>query len=478
MKRLTLALFLILSMTAFAQSEKRLALVVGNADYVGKGNTLQNPVNDAKDVSAKLKTLGFEVTTVLNASMLEMDDAIDAFGRKAKGYDIALFYYSGHGLQSKGDNYMMPVDAELRSEADVRYKCTPLNLLLAKLEESECPMKLVVLDACRDNPFERSWSRGSGSKGLSVVNAPKGTLITYATSPGRTAADGTGRSSPYTTAFLESLDIPNLSLSDFFDNVGTSVLEKTNDEQTPWIAKSPFRGSFYFNRKAVPAPVVETPTKPTQPVSQAPATSTNVDAGGHDYVDLGLPSGTLWATCNLGASKPEDYGNYYAWGETSTKSTYNWDTYKYANGDGRCKLTKYSIAGHNEGYNGFIDNLTELQPTDDPATVNWGSGWRTPSKAQWDELLAYTTNQWTTRKGVKGRLFTSKKNGLSVFFPAAGYIGNSTLYLPSSVCFYISRTLRSNRSDDAWNLYFTSDECSMTSTQRYGGHSVRPVRQK
>ncbi len=125
MKRLTLAWFLILSLTAFAQSEKRLALVVGNADYVGKGNTLQNPVNDAKDVSAKLKTLGFEVTTVLNASMLEMDDAIDAFGSKAKNYDVALFYYSGHGVQSKGENYLVPVDAELTTEASIRATTQP-----------------------------------------------------------------------------------------------------------------------------------------------------------------------------------------------------------------------------------------------------------------------------------------------------------------------------------------------------------------
>ena len=280
-KHLTFILLMVLAtITCKAQNERRLALVIGNAEYVGKGNTLRNPVNDANDVSNKLKTLGFDVTTVLNASMLEMDDAIDAFGQKAKNYDVALFYYSGHGLQSKGDNYMVPVDAELRSEADVRYKCTPLNLLLAKLEESECPMKLVVLDACRDTPFEHSWHKGMGTKGLSVVNAPKGTLISYATSPGRTAADGTGRNSPYTEAFLEVLDIPNLSLSDFFDNVGTLVLEKTYDEQTPWIAKSPFRGSFYFNMKAVPT-VAQTPS-PTQQ-----STNTNTSLTAQQYYDRG-----------------------------------------------------------------------------------------------------------------------------------------------------------------------------------------------
>lgn len=469
-----LLFFIFLALSSFGQAEKRLALVIGNAEYEGKGNSLRNPINDANDVSAKLKTLGFDVTTILDASLLEMDDAIDAFGRKAKDYHVALFYYSGHGLQSKGDNYMVPVDAELRSEADVRYKCTPLNLLLAKLEESECPMKLVVLDACRDNPFERSWSKGLGSKGLSVVNAPKGTLISYATSPGRTAADGTGRNSPYTTAFLESLDMPNLSLSDFFDNVGTSVLEKTNDEQTPWIAKSPFRGSFYFNRKAAPV-ATQTPTKPIQP-PQDPTSSTNVDAGGHEYVDLGLPSGTLWATCNIGASKPEDYGDYFAWGETKTKEVYNWDTYKLANGNNN-KLIKYCYSS-DYGNLGQTDKLNSLLETDDPASA-WGNGWHTPTRDQWDELLENTTNTWATINSVKGLLFTSKKNRRTLFLPASGFRMHKDISDVDSYGRYWAKSLYTGRPDLAWHLDFYRSHCEMIwNGDRFLGYSVRPVRQK
>ena len=195
---------------------------------------------------------------------------------------------------------------------------------------------------------------------------------------------------------------------------------------------------------------------------------------GHDYVDLGLPSGTLWATCNIGASKPEDYGDYYAWGETKSKTTYNWDTYIYANGT-YDKLTKYCNDSY-YGNNGFTDNLTTLQSGDDPATANWGSGWQTPSKDQWEELKINTTNQWTTKNGVKGRLFTSKKNGQTLFLPAAGYRNEGSLHGAGSYGYYWSRSLDTGYSYDAWSLHFLSDVCGMLSYDRYDGQSVRPVR--
>ena len=198
-------------------------------------------------------------------------------------------------------------------------------------------------------------------------------------------------------------------------------------------------------------------------------------ANGHEWVDLGLPSGTLWATCNIGASSPEDYGNYYAWGETSTKTTYNWDTYRYANGDYH-KLTKYCNES-DFGDNGFTDNLTTLQSGDDPATANWGSGWQTPSKSQWDELLQNTTNQWTTKNGVAGRLFTSKKNGQTLFLPAAGYRWDSELRYVGYYGYYWSSSLYTDYPNSAWYFNFDSDNYGMDSYDyRNYGHSVRPVR--
>ena len=188
-----------------------------------------------------------------------------------------------------------------------------------------------------------------------------------------------------------------------------------------------------------------------QALPQQAAESSVID---REYVDLDLPSGTLWATCNIGASSPEEYGNYYAWGETSTKNIYDWSTYKYANGD-RKKLTKY-CSRSDYGNNGFTDNLTELQASDDPAKANWGSEWRMPSEAQWDELLANTTDQWTTKNSVKGHLFTSKKNGQSVFLPAAGRLRDNELEYVGSRGYFWSRSLTPDHPSDAWNFYFVS----------------------
>ena len=137
---------------------------------------------------------------------------------------------------------------------------------------------------------------------------------------------------------------------------------------------------------------------------------------GHEYVDLGLPSGTLWATCNVGANSPEDYGDYFAWGETETKTTCDWDTYKYGNGD-YDELTKY-CSNFEQGHHGFTDNLTVLQPDDDAATANWGNGWCMPTKEQWEELCNNTEHVWKAWNGVNGFLFKGK-NGAVLFLPAA-----------------------------------------------------------
>ena len=175
---------------------------------------------------------------------------------------------------------------------------------------------------------------------------------------------------------------------------------------------------------------------------------------GHDYVDLYLPSGTLWATMNVGASKPEDYGSYFAWGETSTKSDYSLSTYTYSS------------------------DPRELPTSADAAYVSWGSNWRMPSQEQFGELInsRYTTTTWTTLNGVKGRLITSKTNGNSIFLPAAGYRVATSLSNAGSYGYYWSRTLYTSTTSDAYYLYFGSSSVHTGSSYRYGGLSVRPVR--
>lgn len=207
--------------------------------------------------------------------------------------------------------------------------------------------------------------------------------------------------------------------------------------------------------------------------------STNVSNGRnhtHEYVDLGLPSGTLWATCNIGADKPEDYGDYFAWGETAPKSIYNGDTYKYCNGgDGWGTLTKYChYSGY--GYNGFSDTLVVLQPSDDAAITNWGNDWCMPTKEQWQELYQNTTNIWTIQNGANGRLFTAS-NGNSLFLPAAGHRWDNEFYDIGSEGDYWSSSYSFGNPSEAWDFYFNSDSCDMySSLYRSGGSSVRAVR--
>ena len=216
---------------------------------------------------------------------------------------------------------------------------------------------------------------------------------------------------------------------------------------------------------------------------------TTIENGGgfndHEYVDLGLPSGTLWATCNVGASTPENYGDYFAWGETESKITYNWSTYKYCNGgEGWNTLTKYCNKS-DYGDNGFIDSLTILQPSDDAATANWGSGWRLPIKEEWQELYNTCTHVWTTQNGVHGRCFTGP-NGNSIFLPTAGYRSNSSLDDAGSCGYYWSSSLDTDNPRTAWGLglYFNFNSgltgvwvfTSNCDLGRSYGFSVRPVR--
>ena len=195
--------------------------------------------------------------------------------------------------------------------------------------------------------------------------------------------------------------------------------------------------------------------------------------GSHEYVDLGLPSGILWATCNVGANSPEEYGGYFAWGETTPKDTYNWSTYQYCNGTSvqDPQLTKY-CSNSSYGYNGFIDNLTTLLPEDDAATANWGNGWRMPTEEEWLELFDNTTSEWTMQNGVNGRLFTAT-NGNSLFFPAAGSRFENYPFGPN---YYWSSSLDTSGPRSAWHLVFSDDDYGRSNSLRICGLPVRPVR--
>ena len=190
----------------------------------------------------------------------------------------------------------------------------------------------------------------------------------------------------------------------------------------------------------------------------------------HEWVDLGLPSGTLWATCNLGANSPEEYGDYFAWGETEPKDVYNWSTYKWCNGS-IGTFTKYCT----NSSCGTVDNKTELDPKDDAAYVNWGENWRMPTKDQLEELLTECTWTWTTQNGVNGRLVIGP-NGNSLFLPAAGARYDDSFLIAGSWGDYWSRTLYSSNPDGAYGVLFDSGGVYWGRSPRYDGFTVRAVR--
>ena len=189
---------------------------------------------------------------------------------------------------------------------------------------------------------------------------------------------------------------------------------------------------------------------------------------GYEYVDLGLS--VKWATCNVGASSPEDYGDYFAWGETTIKSTYNWSTYKYCNGSSST-LTKYNTSS---SY-GTVDNKTQLDLTDDAAYMNWGGVWRMPTDAEMTELREQCTWTWTSQNGVNGYKVTSKSNGNSIFLSAAGYRGGSSLYDAGSHGNYWSSSVNANYPYNAWNVLFNSSYVYGNTNIRFYGFTVRPV---
>ncbi|MBR3798165.1 MAG: InlB B-repeat-containing protein [Bacteroidales bacterium] len=192
----------------------------------------------------------------------------------------------------------------------------------------------------------------------------------------------------------------------------------------------------------------------------------------HEWVDLGLPSGTKWATYNVGATKPEEYGDYFAWGETQPKGEYNWGTYKYCTADYDSENNTYTNIVMTK-YN-TIDGKTVLDAADDAATANWGSNWRMPTREELNELYSSCTYEWTTQNGVTGEKFTGP-NGKSIFLPAAGYRNDSSLDYAGSDGSYWSSSLYSSDTYGAWGLYFGSGYCGVSGYYRYRGLSVRAV---
>lgn len=226
--------------------EVKRALVIGCSSYQ-HASPLVNPLNDANGMEISLSKLGFDVLKSIDPTQRELKIVIDEFGNNLKGTDVGLFYFAGHGVQVKGLNYLIPIDAKLTSERLVEYDCVEAGRILAHMEDARTSVNLIVLDACRNNPFERSWGRGIGQRGLATMNAPKGSLIAYSTAPGTTASDGSGSNGLYTEALLNHIHVKATPVNTLFQKVRLDVMEKSKEAQIPWESTS-LTADFYFNK--------------------------------------------------------------------------------------------------------------------------------------------------------------------------------------------------------------------------------------
>jgi hypothetical protein len=276
-----------------AQKQPKVALVIGNANY--EEGALSNPVNDATDMAKALRELGFEVTLWQNQDLRSMENEIAVFSQQLRKGGVGVFYYAGHGVQVQGKNYLIPIGESLDYEESTPHRTLSLNEVVDLMEGAKTQVNIIIIDACRNNPWYRRWYRATSSNGLAAVgNPPRGTIIAYATKQGSVAADGIGqRNSPFTSALLQYIQTPNLDVQIMFRRVSDSVNITTKEKQEPWTEGNLRGGSdFYLNPQQIvavspppfspppitPSPVVTPqPTPPTQPRSTLISSTTGVD---------------------------------------------------------------------------------------------------------------------------------------------------------------------------------------------------------
>ena len=278
----------------------RQALVIGNAAYAD--GALKNPVNDARAMDVKLTALGFKVMKVENLKRQQIGRTLTAFANTLKPGDEVVVFYAGHGVQVKGVNYLPAVDADIQSEEDVALNSLNLNTLMERLDEAKAGLKLLFLDACRNNPYARSLR--SNDRGLARVSAaPSGTLIHFATRPGSVAADGTGSNGLYTSQLLRFIDSPDVPVESMLKRVSAAVTVESKKQQEPWTEGS-IVGEFYFKPGAMASTIKPEPVDSAARVEQqgwAAAQAGNTDAGYAAYLRE-YPQGRFAAAARIASA--------------------------------------------------------------------------------------------------------------------------------------------------------------------------------
>jgi TPR repeat protein len=297
------------------ENQHRVALVIGNAAYV-RVERLANSANDAKLIADTLRHLGF--TVIGGDAQRDLDKAhfeqlVQEFGHQIQGADVALFYYAGHGVQVQGKNWLLPVDANPTRVQDVDFQMIDADLVLKQMDGAGTRLNIVILDACRNNPFAGLGTRGVAG-GLAEMRAPEGTLISFATQPGNVAADGSGPDGPFATALANAMHQPGLDIFRLFNDVGLKVKRDTQGAQQPWVSSSPIDGDFFFTpvEAASDAPVttaLETPSLQEQ-AGSAGATSAVPLPSLRSLADQGQPEAQTDLGLRLakGIGTPKDYG--------------------------------------------------------------------------------------------------------------------------------------------------------------------------
>jgi tetratricopeptide (TPR) repeat protein len=351
------------------RQQKKIALVIGNANYqVGK---LDTPLNDATDMAAALKELGFEVILIKDSSKRKMNDALDQFSTRIKKGYVGLFYYAGHGMQLEGENYLIPVNAQIKAEKDVEYESMPLGKILGRMESAGNRINIVILDACRDNPF-RKFSRSSNRGLTTPVQTASGTLIVFATAPGKVASDGIGsnRNGLFTSYLLKYIKTPNKDVETILRYVRTNVAKDTKNYQVPWNSSS-LTGEFAFNQKSgtttspsvisppIPKPRPTQVTPKPQPSPSPQLTAKTFNNRGISKKKLGDYQGAI-ADYNQAIKLKPDYAEAYT----------NRGIAKYNLG-----ISKYSME-YLQGAIWDYDKALKLKPDDAEAYYNRGLSYK------------------------------------------------------------------------------------------------------
>jgi hypothetical protein len=288
---------------AVATPEQRVALVIGNAKY--KEAPLLNPVNDAREIAKALTRSGFKVVQKENIGRAEMQVALREFGDALKAGGVGLFYYAGHGMQVRGRNFLIPVDASIEREDEVAYNSLDANQVLDKMEAANNRLNIVILDACRNNPFARSF-RSSGA-GLAQMEAPVGTFIAFATAPGSVASDGQGKNGLYTQHLLRAMQRPGIKIEDVFKDVRAGVRRDSKNKQVPWENTS-LEGDFVFVPKAPARATAVAAPGPEKKIQKIDAPQLRVgDSWTYQVIDLLSGSVTRTYTVALSEIRPDSW---------------------------------------------------------------------------------------------------------------------------------------------------------------------------